>query len=40
MALKHHDWLSGGFVTNRAARAAASERYFHVRFLLFCYPPG
>jgi hypothetical protein len=35
MALKHHDWLSGGFVTNRAARAAASERYFHVHFLVF-----
>ncbi len=30
MAFKHHDWLSGGFVTNRAARAPASERYFHV----------
>jgi hypothetical protein len=37
VAFKHHDWLSVGFVTNRPARAAASERYFHVHFLVFCY---
>jgi hypothetical protein len=35
MAFKRHDWLSIGFVTNRAARTAASERYFHVHFLVF-----
>src|SRR5204862_7824478 len=34
---KHLDWLSGLFVTNRAAIAAASERCFHLHFLVFCY---
>src|SRR5207237_8962889 len=32
MTLKHHDRLSGDFVTNRAARAATTKRYFHSFF--------
>src|SRR6266496_3891544 len=37
MAFKHHDWLSRRFVTNRASRAAASERCFHLHLLVFCW---
>ncbi len=30
MAFEHHDRLGSAFVSNRAAGAASSERYFHV----------
>jgi hypothetical protein len=34
MAFEHHDRLSGAFVTNRAARAAAGEWYWCFRHML------